>query len=74
MDIVSLSMLNANNGLEEYDNLNGSYLAIDNLVPSLGRTQRNQGMIVYKKSTLVLRDYLLKNDTINKEVCPTAYK
>ena len=74
MDTAFSSTLNANKGLEEYDKLTDTYSAIDILVPPLGHTQRNQGMMAYRNFTRVLRDHLLKKDTINKEVCPMAYK
>ena len=74
MDTAFTSTVNANKGLGEYETLTEKYSAVETLVPPPGHTQRNQGMEAYKNFTRVLRDHLLKKNTINKDVCPKAYK
>ena len=74
MDTAFTSTVNANKGLGEYETLTETYSAVKILVPPPGHTQRNQGLEAYKNFTRVLRDHLLKKNTINKDVCPKAYK
>ena len=68
------STLNANKGLGDYDKLQSIFSASDVLVPSLGHTQRNQAMCAYENYKRVLRDHLLKKDTINKETSQNAFR
>ena len=44
------------------------------MVPPLGHTQRNQTMCAYENFTRVLRDHLLKKDSIDKETSPKAFR
>ena len=74
MNTAFTSTLNANTGLEEYEDIMESYSIKDHLVPPLGHTQRNQGLEAYKNFTRVLRDHLVKESTIDKVKCPKAFK
>ena len=74
MNTAFTSTLNANTGLEEYEDITDTYSIQDHLVPPLGHTQHNQGMEAYKNFTRVLRDHLVKETTIDKTKCPKAFK
>lgn len=53
LNTVSMSTLNANIGLEDYDKLQDTFLAFGTLVQSLGHTQRNQAISAYENYTRV---------------------
>ena len=66
--------MNANKGLGFYDKLQSTFFASDVLFQPLGYIQRNQAMCAYENYTRVLRDHLLKKDTIDKETSPKAFR
>ena len=50
-----------------------TFLVKETLVPTKGYMQRNQAMNVYKKFTRVLKDHLIKKETLNKQSSPRTY-
>ena len=74
LNIVFTTILNENKGLRDYDKLPSTFSASDVLIPPLGHTQRNQAMCAYENYKRVLRDHLLKKDTIDKETSPKAFR
>ena len=74
LDTAFTSTLNANKGLEEYEKLQITFSAWEVLVPPMGHTQRNQAICAYENFTRVLRDHLMKKETIDKGTSPKAYR
>ena len=60
LNTAFVSILNTNKGLGDYDKLQSTFSASDELVLPLRHTQRNQAMYLYENYTRVLRDHLLK--------------
>lgn len=67
-----ISTLNANNEMGDYAKLNTIFPAVDILVPPLGHIQRKKAISAYKNYTRVLRDHLLKKETIDKGTSPKS--
>ena len=65
--------LKINQGLGDYDSLTATFSAQEKLIPPKGHTHINQAMNAYKNFTRVLRDHLLKKDTISKESSQKVY-
>ena len=60
LNTAFVSTLNTNKRLGDYDKLQSTFSASDELVLPLRHTQRNQVMYLYENYTRVLRDHLLK--------------
>ena len=60
------SAVNSNKRLGYYDMLKVTFNTFDTLVPWIGHMQRNQGVNAYADFTRVLKEHLLKKDTISR--------
>ena len=68
------STLILNKVLGDCDKLQSTFSENGVLVPPLEHTQRNQAMCAYENYKRVLRDHLLKKDTIDKETSPKTFR
>ena len=74
MDTAFTSTLKSNKGLGEYEKLTENYSIKEILVPPQGHTQHNEAQASYNNFTRIIRDHLLKTETIKKSMSPKVYK
>ena len=66
--------LNANSGLPRYEDLSSPYSIQDDITPPIGHTRHTDGKNAYENFARVIRDFLLKDETIKNTSAPNAYK